>query len=141
MAPHWNVNAHSVIYITRGSSRLQVVGHSGNLVFDGEVKENQLIIIPQSFVVIKKAGDQGCEWIAFKTNDNAMISPLAGRLSAFRSMPVDVLANAYRVSKQEAQVLKFSRDESTLFSSSSSSMSLEKPKAMEYARDVIETVI
>lgn len=141
MAPHWNVNAHSVIYITRGSTRLQVVGHSGNLVFDGEVKEKQLIIIPQNYVAIKKAGDQGCEWIAFKTNDNAMISPLAGRLSAFRSMPLDVLTNAYRVSKQEAQLLKFSRDESTLFSSSSSSRSLEKPKTMEYAWDVIKTVM
>ncbi|KAL2530815.1 12S seed storage protein CRA1 [Forsythia ovata] len=141
MAPHWNVNAHSAIYITRGSSRIQVVGHSGKLVFDGEVKEGQLIIIPQNFVVVKKAGEQGCEWIAFKTNDNAMISPLAGRLSAFRSMPIEVVMNAYQISREEAQNLKYSREESIVFSSSSSSSRSAKPKSLEYAWDVIKSVM
>lgn len=141
MAPHWNVNAHSAIYITRGSSRIQVVGHSGKLVFDDEVKEGQLIIIPQNFVVVKKAGEQGCEWIAFKTNDNAMISPLAGRLSAFRSMPIEVVMNAYQISREEAQNLKYSREESIVFSSSSSSSRSAKPKSLEYAWDVIKSVM
>ncbi|KAL2506586.1 12S seed storage protein CRB [Abeliophyllum distichum] len=141
MAPHWNVNAHSAIYITRGSGRFQVVGESGKLVFDDEVREGQLIIIPQNFVVVKKAGEQGCEWIAFKTNDNAMISPLAGRLSVFRSMPIEVLMNAYQISRKEAEKLKYSREESTVFSSSSSSSRSAKPKSLEYAWDVIKSVM
>ncbi|KAL2463591.1 13S globulin basic chain [Forsythia ovata] len=89
MAPHWHVNAHSMIYITQGSSRFQVANCQGKLVFDGEVKEGQIILVPQNFVVLKKAGKQGCEWVAFKTNDNAMTTFVAGRLSAIRAMPVE----------------------------------------------------
>ncbi|KAF6150952.1 hypothetical protein GIB67_026873 [Kingdonia uniflora] len=44
-----------------------------------------------------------------KTNDNGMISPLAGRTSAIRAMSVDVLTNAFKISKQEAMQLKNNR--------------------------------
>ncbi|KAK6137203.1 hypothetical protein DH2020_029057 [Rehmannia glutinosa] len=85
LAPHWNVNAHSIIYITRGSGKFQVVGHTGKSVFDGDVREGQMIIVPQNYVVVKRASeDEGLEWISFKTNDNAVTSQLAGRLSAIR---------------------------------------------------------
>ncbi|KAK4482463.1 hypothetical protein RD792_009620 [Penstemon davidsonii] len=142
MAPHWTANAHSIIYVTRGSGRFQVVGHTGKSVFDGEVREGQMIIVPQNFVVVKKASDndEGLEWISFKTNDNAIASPLAGRLSAFRAMPEEVLMNAYDISKEDARRLKYSREESRVFSSSSSSRS-HMPKPMEYAFDVIKTMM
>ncbi|KAL3828253.1 hypothetical protein ACJIZ3_017055 [Penstemon smallii] len=142
MAPHWTANAHSIIYVTRGSGRFQVVGHTGKSVYDGEVQEGQMIIVPQNFVVVKKASDndEGLEWISFKTNDNAIASPLAGRLSAFRAMPEEVLMNAYHISKEDARRLKYSREETGVFSSSSSSRS-HMPKPMEYAFDVIKTMM
>ncbi|KAL3506147.1 hypothetical protein ACH5RR_031529 [Cinchona calisaya] len=116
LAPHWNVNAHSAIYVIRGNARIQVVGHSGNPVFDEEVSEGQLIIVPQNFAVIKKAGNEGFEYVAFKTNDNAITSPLAGRLSAIRSIPEEVLMSSYQISREEAMNLKFGRQEAKLFS-------------------------
>ncbi|KAL1558983.1 13S globulin seed storage protein 1-like [Salvia divinorum] len=118
VAPQWTTNAHSALYVTKGSARIQVVGTQGRLVFDGEVKEGQLLVVPQNFVVVKKASENGFEWISFKTNDNAKHAQLAGRLSAIRAMPNEVLMNAFGISRDEAKSLKFGREESTLFSPS-----------------------
>ncbi|KAF5950660.1 hypothetical protein HYC85_012653 [Camellia sinensis] len=128
MAPHWNVNAHSIIYIIRGSGRIQVAGNAGRSMFDGQVQEGQLIVIPQNFALLKKASSQGLEWIAFKTNDNAITSPLAGRLSAIRSMPEEVLMNSYDISREEARNLKFNREELTVFGPGSRSQRANKEK-------------
>ncbi|XP_058200598.1 11S globulin seed storage protein 1-like [Rhododendron vialii] len=115
MAPLWNINAHSIIYILQGSGRLQIVGNSDNSAFDNHVREGQLIVVPQNFAVIKKASDQGLEWISFKTNGNAMTSQLAGRLSAIRNIPEEVLMNSYDISRDEARSLKYNREEVTVF--------------------------
>ncbi|KAJ8531495.1 hypothetical protein K7X08_026929 [Anisodus acutangulus] len=115
VAPHWNTNAHSIIYIIRGSGRIQVVGNAGRSAFNDEVRQGQLLVVPQNFAIVKRAGEEGLEYIAFKTNDNAMISPLAGRLSAIRAMPEEVLMNSYDISRQEARSLKYNRDELTVF--------------------------
>ncbi|XWS13858.1 hypothetical protein CRYUN_Cryun36dG0075100 [Craigia yunnanensis] len=115
-APHWNINAHSIVYITRGSGRIQIVAENGEAIFDDQVEEGQVITVPQNHAVVKKAGRQGFEWIAFKTNANAKISQIAGRLSVFRGLPVDVLANSFDISREEAMRLKQSRQEMSLFS-------------------------
>lgn len=119
MAPHFNLNSHSVLYITRGSGRVQVADDYGRNVFDGELREGQLFVVPQNFAVVKQAGNRGFEWVAVKTNDNAVRHPLAGRISAIRAMPDDVLANAFRISREQAKRLKYNRDEVTVFTPSS----------------------
>ncbi|KAJ4826948.1 11s globulin seed storage protein 1 [Turnera subulata] len=116
MVPHWNMNAHSIIYAIRGRARLQVVDHFGQTVFNGEMREGELFTVPQNFALAKRAEEEGFEWVAFKTNDNAMFSPLAGRTSAIRAMPVEVLANAFRISPEEARRIKFGTQETTLTS-------------------------
>ncbi|KAJ4826949.1 hypothetical protein Tsubulata_043111 [Turnera subulata] len=121
MVPHWNQNAHSIIYAIRGQARLQVVDHFGQTVFNGELREGQVLTVPQNFAVAKRAEGERFEWVAFKTNDNAMFSPLAGRTSAIRAMPVEVLANAFRVSPEEARRIKFGTQETTLTSPRSKS--------------------
>ncbi|KAI7724986.1 hypothetical protein M8C21_032711 [Ambrosia artemisiifolia] len=117
-SPHWTINAHNLLYVTEGNLRLQIVNDQGNNVFDQELREGQVVVIPQNFAVIKRAGEQGSRWVSFKTNDNAMIANLAGRVSAISSMPVDVVANAYQLSREDAQRLKFSQRETVLFSPS-----------------------
>nr|GEU53337.1 legumin A-like [Tanacetum cinerariifolium] len=59
-----------------------------------------------AFEVVKQAQEQGCQWIAFRTNDNAMINTLAGHASALRAMPLEVIAKAYQMSPQQAWSLK-----------------------------------
>ncbi|KAF8392189.1 hypothetical protein HHK36_022531 [Tetracentron sinense] len=115
MAPHWNLNAHSVIYVTKGNGRIQVVGNYKQAVFDGELRQGQLLIVPQNFAIVKQAGNDGFEWVSFKTNDNAMSSPLTGRFSVIRGMPEEVLVNAYRISRADARNLKYNREEMVVF--------------------------
>ncbi|KAE8651811.1 hypothetical protein Csa_006622 [Cucumis sativus] len=115
-APHYTVNAHTLAYATRGSARVQVVDNYGQSVFDGEVREGQVVMIPQNFVVMTKAGDRGFEWIAFKTNDNAITNLLAGRVSQMRLLPLGVVSNMYKISREEAQRLKYGQPEMRIFS-------------------------
>ncbi|XP_076899436.1 11S globulin seed storage protein G3-like [Bidens hawaiensis] len=101
-SPHWTVNTHSFLYVTDGSLRVQIVNNEGNLVFDDELHEGHLVVIPWNFAVLKRGGEQGGRWVCFKTNDNAKIANLAGRVSAIRSFLVDVVANSYQSSKEQA---------------------------------------
>nr|A0A1L6K371.1 RecName: Full=11S globulin; AltName: Full=11S legumin; AltName: Allergen=Jug n 4; Contains: RecName: Full=11S globulin acidic chain; Contains: RecName: Full=11S globulin basic chain; Flags: Precursor [Juglans nigra]APR62629.1 legumin [Juglans nigra] len=119
--PHWNLNAHSVVYALRGRAEVQVVDNFGQTVFDDELREGQLLTIPQNFAVVKRARNEGFEWVSFKTNENAMVSPLAGRTSAIRALPEEVLANALQIPREDARRLKFNRQESTLVRSRPSS--------------------
>ncbi|CAI0432378.1 unnamed protein product [Linum tenue] len=119
--PHWNLNAHSIIYAIRGQARVQIVNENGNSVFDGELREGQVLTVPQNFAVVKRCESDRFEWVSFKTNDNAMVNSIAGRTSAIRAIPADVLANAWRVSPEEARRLKFNRQETHLASSRSQS--------------------
>jgi oxalate decarboxylase/phosphoglucose isomerase-like protein (cupin superfamily) len=118
-APHYNLNSHSVIYGIRGNGRIQVVRDDGENVFDGELRVGQVLTVPQNFAVIKKAGNEGFEWVAFKTNDYAKINQLAGRLSAIRAIPENVLINSYRINREQARRLKYNREKSTVLSSES----------------------
>nr|AAS67036.1 11S seed storage globulin [Chenopodium quinoa] len=115
MAPHYNLNAHSIIYGVRGRGRIQIVNAQGNSVFDDELRQGQLVVVPQNFAVVKQAGEEGFEWIAFKTCENALFQTLAGRTSAIRAMPLEVISNIYQISREQAYRLKFSRSETTLF--------------------------
>ncbi|CAM8890472.1 unnamed protein product [Rhodiola kirilowii] len=115
LAPKYEMNSHSIIYITRGSSRIQMVNERGQNVFDGKVQEGQLLIVPQNYVILKQAGNEGCEWVAFKTIDNAMVSPLSGRVSVFRGLPEEVLMNSYGISREDAKSLKFNKEEMLVF--------------------------
>ncbi|KAL0349032.1 UNVERIFIED_CONTAM: 11S globulin seed storage protein 1 [Sesamum angustifolium] len=115
-APHWSTNSHSALYVTRGNARIQVVGHQGRSVLNEEVNEGQLVVVPQNFALAIRAGDQGFEYVTFRTNDNAMKSELAGRLSAIRAMPDEVVMNSFGVSREDARNLKYNRDEATVFS-------------------------
>ncbi|KAL6629603.1 hypothetical protein ACP70R_029368 [Stipagrostis hirtigluma subsp. patula] len=109
LSPFWNINAHSVVYMIQGRARMQVVNNLGRSVFDGVLRPGQLLIVPQHYAVLKKAKREGCQCIAFKTNVNSMVSHIAGKNSILRAMPVDVIANAYRISREEARSLKNNR--------------------------------
>ncbi|KAF5822035.1 putative 11-S seed storage protein, plant [Helianthus annuus] len=115
VSPHWIMNAHNIIYVTDGYMRIQIVNDQGQEVFNDVLQEQQLVVVPQNFAVAKQAGEQGSKWISFRTNDNAIMNTLAGRTSVMRALPVDVLANAYQLSSEDAQKLKYNRQESVLF--------------------------
>ena len=118
---NWTQNAHTVIYAVKGTVRVQVVDDSGRSVFNNELQHGQVLTVPQNFAVVKRASSEGFEWVAFKTNDNAQITPLAGQNSAIRAIPADVLTNAYRISREGAQELKDNSQDIALIRPSRSS--------------------
>ncbi|KAJ9564964.1 hypothetical protein OSB04_000930 [Centaurea solstitialis] len=119
VSPYWVMNAHSILVVTNGNMRMQIVNNKGESVFNEQIREGQLVVVPQNFAVVKQAGQEGCRWIAFRTNDNAMINTLAGQNSAIRAMPVDVIASAYQMPREQALNLKFNRKETVMFKPSS----------------------
>jgi len=112
--PHWNMNANSIMYVTRGRGRVQVVNSEGKSVFNGEVKRGKLLVVPQNFAVAEQAESEGLEYIVFKTNDRAEISTMIGRDSAISATPGEVLAHAFGLSPQEVNELRNNRNEGVL---------------------------
>nr|CAA44874.1 legumin-like storage protein [Picea glauca] len=112
--PSWRMNAHGIMYVTRGEGRIEVVGDEGRSVFDGRVREGQFIVIPQFYAVIKQAGDEGFEWITFTTSDISFQSFLAGRQSVLKAMPEEVLSAAYRMDRTEVRQIMRNRERDTL---------------------------
>eukprot|EP01018_Ginkgo_biloba_P038617 Gb_34863 [translate_table: standard] len=116
-APSWLVNAHGVMYVTRGRGRMQIVANEGKRVFEGEVREGQFLVIPQFHAIAKQAGTEGLEWITFTTSDSAFRSSLTGRNSVLKAMPQEVVMNAYNINEEEARDLRRNREhETTIFS-------------------------
>nr|ABK80754.1 11S globulin precursor isoform 3A [Ficus pumila var. awkeotsang] len=123
-SPHWNINAHSVIYVIRGRARCQVVNSFGQTVFDGELRQGQALTVPQNYVIVKQAENEGFEWISFKTNDRAKVTQLIGRTSYMRALPEDVIVNAYQISREQARRLKYNREEVSMFRTSQMKMAI-----------------
>ncbi|CAK8543593.1 unnamed protein product [Lathyrus sativus] len=112
--PHWNMNANSVIYVTRGRGRVQVVNSEGKSVFKGEVRRGKLLVVPQNFAVAEQAGNEGLEYVVFKTNDRAEMNTMVGRDSAISATPAEVLGHVFGLSPQEVNELKNNRNEGVL---------------------------
>lgn len=121
MLPQWTANAHTVLYVTGGQAKIQVVDDNGQSVFNEQVGQGQVLVIPQGFAVVKTAGETGFEWISFKTNDNAYINTLSGQTSYLRAVPVDVIKASYGVTEEEAKRIKFSQQEIIMAMTPSSS--------------------
>ncbi|MFS7930527.1 putative 11-S seed storage protein, plant [Helianthus anomalus] len=117
VSPHWTVNSHTVIYVLSGDAQVQVVSNNGEAVLNEQVRRGDIFPVPQFFAATARAGQNGFEWVAFKTNRAPLKSPLAGYTSVFRAMPLEVISYSYQVSPSQAQSLKLNREtESLLFS-------------------------
>lgn len=119
--PQWTATAHTLLYSTGGQARIQVVGDNGKSVFNDQVGQGQLLLVPQGFAVVKIAGETGFEWISFKTNDNSYINTISGETSFLRAVPLDVIKASYGATEEEAKRIKFSQQETMLAMTLSSS--------------------
>lgn len=137
LTPFWNINAHSLMYVTGGRGRVQIVNHQGKTVFDGQLHSKQLLLIPQNYVVLKRADQQQqFEWVSFKTNQNAMVNKLVGKTSTFRALPLDVLRASYRITIEQARRLKNSRREEMAIFNPRFQYQSEEQFDTEYQRNV-----
>ncbi|XP_047339354.1 11S globulin seed storage protein 2-like [Impatiens glandulifera] len=114
-SPSWNMNGHSVVYVTKGEAEVRIVDQSGQAIMNERVREGDMFVCPQFFVVTSQAGKEGFEWVAFKTTSSPMKSPLAGYTSVMRAMPLQVIVNSYQVSTSQAKDLKYNTGRQTMF--------------------------
>lgn len=104
--PHYNVNANSILYALKGRAWIQVVNCTGNTIFDGELEAGRVLIVPQNFAVAAKSLSDRFSYVAFKTDDRAMINKLVGATSELSGLPVDVIASTFNLERNEARQLK-----------------------------------
>nr|UNP61706.1 cruciferin CruC-1-G3 [Camelina sativa]WMQ52443.1 Cruciferin [Camelina sativa] len=128
--PKYNMNANEILYCTGGQGRIQVVNDNGQNVLDQQLQKGQLVVIPQGFAYVVQSHGNNFEWISFKTNENAMISTLAGRTSLLRGLPLEVISNGFQVSPEEARRIKFNTLETTLTRSSG--------RQQQYIEEIVE---
>ncbi|KAJ6920653.1 hypothetical protein NC651_014291 [Populus alba x Populus x berolinensis] len=112
--PHWSMTDNRVVYALRGELNAQVVDERGNTIMNERVRQGDMFVIPQFYATLMRAGNNGFEWVSFKSSSQPMKSPMAGSISVMRAMPIDVISNAYQISPREAEQLKMNRDPQTM---------------------------
>ncbi|WJX53368.1 hypothetical protein P8452_39367 [Trifolium repens] len=75
-----------LIYIARGSGKIEIVGLSGKRVLDSEVKVGHLIVVPQFFVVAQIAGEEGLESYSIVTTTKPLFEEFAGKTSVWGAL-------------------------------------------------------
>lgn len=115
--PHWSMTDHRVVYVVAGELQVQISDDKGNQIMNNRVQEGEMFVIPQFYATMGMAGNQGCEYLTFKTSGKPMKHQMAGYTSVMRAMPIDVISNSFQMSPREAEQLKMNRDpESMLLS-------------------------
>ena len=53
--PHWSINSHGIVYVTRGEAQVQIVDHSGQNIMNDRVKQGNMFVVPQYYAASVKA--------------------------------------------------------------------------------------
>ncbi|KAH6805052.1 hypothetical protein C2S51_029883 [Perilla frutescens var. frutescens] len=109
LSPDWAMQGHTIVYVTKGNAKVQVVDHKGQSLMNDKVQQGEMFVVPQFYTSTAQAGNEGFEWVSFKTSGLPMRNQVAGYTSALRAMPLQVLTNAYQMSPNEAQAIKTNR--------------------------------
>ncbi|WCJ38255.1 11S globulin seed storage protein 1 [Euphorbia peplus] len=111
--PHWE-NTYRIILVVKGEGCIQVVDGNGKNVFDGVVKEGQVLIVPKYLVMAEKSNSKIFVYVTFMPNANPISYDISGRNSIVYGLPFEVLTNAFNITEEEAEKVKFGRNETTL---------------------------
>ncbi|KAJ7550093.1 hypothetical protein O6H91_07G093000 [Diphasiastrum complanatum] len=113
-APGWSLNAHNVIYIVRGSGRIQIVRHNGEQALDTEVREGSLVVVPRSFPCAEIAGSDGLDYVSVSTADTPLGEFLAGRNSVYKGIPLEVVARSFNIDDDLERKIRERRTEEAI---------------------------
>ncbi|ESW31463.1 hypothetical protein PHAVU_002G239900 [Phaseolus vulgaris] len=81
-APSYSVSPTSqLIYIARGSGKIEIVDFNGKSVLNTHVEAGHLLVVPQFFVVAEIAGEEGMESFSIVTTTKPLFEELAGKES------------------------------------------------------------
>ncbi|OIW00567.1 hypothetical protein TanjilG_24297 [Lupinus angustifolius] len=89
-----------LMYIARGSGKIEIVGLNGENILNTEVEAGQLIVVPQFYVVAQIAGKAGLESYSIVRTTKPMIEELGGRASIWGVLSPVVIETALNVDSE-----------------------------------------
>ncbi|GFP99198.1 11s globulin seed storage protein 2 [Phtheirospermum japonicum] len=98
--------SHRVIYVIKGSGRVQIVGLNGALALDAEVGPDQLFVVPKFFAAALLADEHGLELYSVYTSSRPVLGQLAGNTSPWKALSLPVLQASLNVSPAFVQLFK-----------------------------------
>ncbi|KAK4438291.1 13S globulin seed storage protein 1 [Sesamum alatum] len=105
--PYYSSNgSHQIIYVTKGTGRIQIVGLNGTQALDASVQEGQAFVVPKFFAVAQLAGEHGMEIFCVSTSPRPVLGQLAGKESAWKALSLPVLQAALNVSPEFVELFK-----------------------------------
>ncbi|XP_028775492.1 cocosin 1-like [Neltuma alba] len=97
-APAYLTNpAIQLIYVVRGSGKIEIVGFNGKLVLDSKVEAGHLLLVPKFFVAAQIAGEDGMEFYSILTTKRPVFKELAGKSSIWEAISPQVQQVALNV--------------------------------------------
>ncbi|KAL4588468.1 hypothetical protein LXL04_001359 [Taraxacum kok-saghyz] len=104
-----------MIYVAKGSGGMRVVGKEGKLIFDGQVTEGDLIIIPPFYVVAVIADQSGMELFSLITSSKPVLEQLAGNMSVWKAMSPVVVQTVLNISPRLEERFRLKNSETRYF--------------------------
>ncbi|KAL0365058.1 UNVERIFIED_CONTAM: 13S globulin seed storage protein 2 [Sesamum angustifolium] len=105
--PYYSTDgSHQIIYVTKGSGRIQIVGLNGTRVLDASVQEDEAFVVPKFFAIAQLAGEHGMEYFSVSTSPRAILGHLGGNESAWKALSSPVLQAALNVPPELVKLFK-----------------------------------
>ncbi|XP_020213705.1 11S globulin [Cajanus cajan] len=86
-APSYSISPTvQLIYIARGSGKIEIVDSNGKRALDTKVEVGHLLVVPQYFVLAEIAGEEGIECYSIVTTTKPLFEELGGRRSIWGAL-------------------------------------------------------
>ncbi|RWR92906.1 glutelin type-A 1-like protein [Cinnamomum micranthum f. kanehirae] len=104
-----------VIYIVRGSGRVEIVGVDGSRALEAKVTAGSLFVVPRLFVVAQIADGEGMEWFSIITNPQPSFSHFGGKTSVLNALSPQLLEAAFNVTPDLVKLFKVKGSKDVIF--------------------------
>ncbi|KAG8368775.1 hypothetical protein BUALT_Bualt15G0081800 [Buddleja alternifolia] len=107
LAPSYSTDAsYRIIYVIKGSGKIQIVGLNGTQILDAKVEKDQLFVVPKFFAIAQLAGDEGLEFFSVITSSRPVFGELYGNLSPWKALSSSVLQASLSVDSKFVELFK-----------------------------------
>ncbi|KAJ9687417.1 hypothetical protein PVL29_016060 [Vitis rotundifolia] len=103
-----------VIYVAKGSGRIQVVGINGERALDTKVKAGHLFVVPRFFVASAIADGEGMEYFSMITTTQPVFGEFTGKTSVWGALSPQVLQASLNVAPEFEQLFRAKIKKSTI---------------------------
>ncbi|PIN06219.1 hypothetical protein CDL12_21232 [Handroanthus impetiginosus] len=104
--PSYSTDGSRIIYVVKGSGRVQIVGLNGTRVLDSSVHKDQLFVVPKYFVVALLTNEDGLELLSVTTSPRPVFGKLGGSTSTWLALSPPVLQASLNVSPEFVKCFK-----------------------------------